>query len=302
MKFKYRNCPVCNETYRTASLFQKENISASKFNSFSYSSRKNPEFMCHEMVRCKKCDLVYVSKPPDIDKLEMAYHDANFDSATEAHDAAATYCANIQSTLKEIGLNAKILEIGSGSGDFLLSLKNIGYKNIVGIEPSLAAIDAANKDIKKNLIHGVFNKNNFDSSQFDLICCFMTLEHVFDPKIIVDDVFYLLKKDGFFIAVAHNYSSWINKILGKKSPIIDIEHMQIFSKKSVSYLMKDAGYRDIQINTFKNKYSLIYWIRLLPLPNKIKIYMIKNLKKIKLSNFKISMNVGNMIVSGKKKN
>ena len=66
--------------------------------------------------------------------------------------------------------------------------------------------------------------------------------------------------------------------------------------------MKDAGYRDIQINTFKNKYSLIYWIRLLPLPNKIKIYMIKNLKKIKLSNFKISMNVGNMIVSGKKKN
>ena len=300
MTYKNRNCPICNETHKTGILFQKENIAAHKMSSFTYASRKNPEFMCHEMIRCKRCDLVYVANPPESLELAENYHNASYDSSSEAADAAETYSHNIGDILNKIGHDARIMEIGAGSGDFLSKLKKQGYKNLVGIGPSVSAIEEANNNIKNHLVHGVFNKNDFNGSSFDLVCCFMTLEHVYDPRVIADDVINLLKKGGYFVVVVHNYRSMINTALGRKSPIIDIEHMQLFSPSSINFLFSQAKYKDISAKSFTNTYSIIYWIRLIPLPNPIKKYLIRVLTFLRIGNLKVNINVGNIIVHGKK--
>jgi len=92
----------------------------------------------------------------------------------------------------------------------------------------------------------------------------------------------------------------VNRVLGKKSPIIDIEHMQLFSKKSIGLLFNKTNYQDIQIKDFYNHYPIKYWIRLSPIPNLIKNIFIKLLHKFNLGNFKIKINVGNIMVSGRK--
>jgi SAM-dependent methyltransferase len=297
---KSRRCPVCFESNKNSVLFQKENIDKIKITPFTYSSRKPPEFMCHEMVRCLNCDLVYVTTPPDRIQLSEAYHAADYDSSEEALDAAETYVSHMNEVVSKLNLNSRILEIGSGSGAFLYNLKKRGFTDLTGIEPSISAINSAHPEIKSHLQEGIFQVDDFQGMNYDLVCCFMTLEHVYDPREISESVNKILKKGGYFVMVVHNYRSLVNRILGRKSPIIDIEHMQLFSKKSIRLLLNKTNYQDIQVKDLYNRYSINYWIRLSPITNFIKNIFIKLLNKFNLGNFKIKINVANIIASGRK--
>jgi hypothetical protein len=128
----------------------------------------------------------------------------------------------------------------------------------------------------------------------------MTMEHVHDPLITASDARKLLKPGGIFVTVTHDYRNIINKILGEKSPIIDIEHMQIFSNKSIKKTFEIAEYKKIMTKTFSNTYDLAYWIKLTPIPNKIKNILIKFINVSGIGKLKLKLNVGNTICWGSK--
>lgn len=278
------------------------NIDAEKLSSFSYASRKQPEFMCHEMLRCKICDLVYVGEPPAEEELANAYHVADYDSSEEANDAAAAYIKAIRPALKQLRTKDSVLEIGTGTGVFLEELKKEGFCRLVGIEPSSSAIKAAPDHRKDWIVEGIFREEEHQASSFDLICCFMTMEHVPDPKLISDAAFRLLRPGGAFVIIVHNYRSTVNRILGKRSPIIDVEHMQLFSSGSIAQLFKRTGYKQISVNAFVNRYTIQYWLRLLPVPDSAKAFATKLLSVCGLAKAKVGLNVGNTIAYGFKPN
>lgn len=296
-----RSCPICENSSTHAVLFQKENIDANRISEFSYASRKEPEFMCHRLLRCKICDLVYVSNPPEEASLTEAYHVSKYDSSEEADDAALAYIKTIQPILKNLKTKNSVLEIGSGTGIFLELLKDHGFNELIGVEPSSAAIEAAPLHRHTWLRNEIFKQQNFSLASFDLICCFMTMEHVYDPLVIARAARQLLKPNGAFVTVTHDYQSLINRILGKKSPIIDIEHMQLFSKKSICELFSRSDFNNIYSKPFINQYSFNYWLRLAPLPPSIKKTIKKLAALIKLDKIKIGMNVGNRITAGFKR-
>ena len=106
--------------------------------------------------------------------------------------------------LKKIKLkkNAKILEIGWGTGSNLKILKNYGL--VSAMEPSE---DAINYLRKKDLTGINFNKGkcpediNFED-KFDLICMFDVLEHIEEYKETLSNIIKGLKNNGrLFITV-----------------------------------------------------------------------------------------------------
>lgn len=295
-----RPCPVCNTAVSGSTEFLKENIIQDQITDFSFSSRKAPEYMCHHMVKCNQCDLVYADKPPKADELAEAYHTASYDSNEEANDAAQAYATAIKPIVNKLLQKHSALEIGTGTGVFLDYLKMEGFKYVVGVEPSKAAINTAPEYRQKMIIEGVFDENKFELNSFDLVCCFMTMEHVHNPMSIAHSAMKLLKPGGTFITVTHDYKSTVNRLLGKRSPIIDIEHVQIFSRKSIKELFDRSGYVDVSVKSFVNRYSLTYWIRLSPLPHVIKNYLERSIFKKYLKKYKISFNVGNTITAGYK--
>ena len=126
----------------------------------------------------------------------------------------------------------------------------------------------------------------------------MTLEHVRDPMKIALSAHRLLRKGGAFVTVTHDYESFLNRFLGKRSPIIDIEHMQLFSKKSIEHLLLNGGFHSIKSNRFQNRYAISYWLRLLPLPNNMKVKINKCLTLLGLAGIKLTLNVGNTYAVG----
>ena len=293
-----RSCPVCGASSEQSSLFIAENIDVSRISGFSFASRKAPEYMCHRMVRCHVCDVVYADSPPPVEQLAQAYHTACYDSSEEANDAAKSYALAIAPTLRRLPRREAALEIGAGTGIFLDHLKAAGFTTLVGVEPSSAAIAAAPEARRAWIREGMFEERDFAPESFDLICCFMTMEHVSDPRALAEAALRLLRPGGAFVTVTHDYRSVVNRLLGRRSPIIDIEHLQIFSRKSIGELFVRTGFKDVTVRSFANRYSLRYWLRLSPLPGAGKKGLAHLFAPAWLGRLHIGVNVGNNIATG----
>lgn len=254
------------------------------------------------MVRCRVCDLVYADEPPSVEELALAYHSASYDSTEEANDAANSYAMAIKPVLECLSPRELALEIGTGTGVFLDYLKSAGFARVIGVEPSSAAIAAAPERRRAWIREGIFVESDFEPCSIDLVCCFMTMEHVRDPRVLTDAALRLLRPGGALVTVTHDYRSIVNRLLGKRSPIIDIEHMQIFSRKSIRELFERTGFENISVQSFANNYSLRYWLRLSPLPTPIKNLLGRIAALPLLTRQHVSLNVGNTITVGFRKN
>lgn len=296
-----RSCPICDTPSEGAKLFMEGSFDQARLSGFSYASRKEPEFMSHRLVQCAVCDLVYVDNPPGQDELAAAYHVAEYDTSEEADDAASAYMRAIGPMLAQLPERRRALEIGTGNGIFLEKLASAGFSDLVGVEPSSAAIASAPERRRAWIREGIFREADFVPHSFDLICCFMTMEHVADPGAIAQAAFRLLRRGGVFVTVTHNYRSLVNRLLGRKSPIIDIEHMQLFSVRSIRELFARSGYSDIEISAFSNTYPIEYWIRLAPLPRIVKRMAASTLVALRANHLKLTFNVGNTCAFGFRK-
>lgn len=298
MKASSRNCPVCGCKADGMEVFLSENIDIKKISGFSYSSRKSPEYMCHRMVRCHQCDLVFATTPPEESVLAEAYHSAEYDSTEEAEDAALAYSKAIEPALKNLQQRDRALEIGAGTGIFLEHLKQRGFNSVCGVEPSETAIQAAPVERRAWIKMGMFDEADFQPNSFDLICCFMTMEHVRHPELLAESVLKLLKPGGVFVTVTHDYRSPINRLLGRRSPIVNIEHLQIFSKQSIRELFLRTGFESVEARSFINRYTLRYWLRLSPTPSFLRPLLERILSRTTFRNLRIGINVGNTIAYG----
>jgi SAM-dependent methyltransferase len=195
---KSRPCPVCHTGFAKAKLVIEKNIDPAKLSGFCFASRKEPEFMCHRLVQCTNCDLVYADQPPGEGELAHAYHVADYDSSEEANDAAKAYILAIQPTLGMVARRQSAMEIGTGTGIFLDYLSRKGCTEIIGVEPSSAAFRLPLNIVGRGFVRVCLRKKILPASRSTVICCFMTMEHVRDPNIVASAAFHLLCPRGRF--------------------------------------------------------------------------------------------------------
>ncbi len=119
----------------------------------------------------------------------------------------------------------------------LAAYHQFGVKNIKGFEPSLKARDKADNDIINYIVPEIFNTKALDK-KYDLISLFMIIEHVYDPYEFLQNIHDALENNGSIFIVCHNRKSFLARIMGRKSPIFDIEHLQLFCPESVENLLK----------------------------------------------------------------
>jgi 2-polyprenyl-3-methyl-5-hydroxy-6-metoxy-1,4-benzoquinol methylase len=292
VKFEPRTCPICGQS--NAVLVYDQKLDPAQLDEFAFASRKYPEYMHLRLVKCNTCALLYADPAPDTASLHHEYEKAAFDSSAEARCAAKTYLHYLPAAIKP----GSALDIGCGGGEFLEMLLTRGVEKIQGVEPSSEAAKTACDKVRDHIRVSMFNADDFAPESFDLVSSFQTLEHVSDPLKLVQGAHTLLKKGGAFYSVSHNCEGALNKALGTKSPIYDIEHLQLFSPGSLKKLLEAAGFSHVRIFPIWNSYPLVYWIRLAPLPLGLKKRLIQGLHYARLESLSFAAPVGNMGVLG----
>jgi SAM-dependent methyltransferase len=290
---KERTCPLCAGR-SPAVLFAESNVDPARLNRFAYASRKVPEYMHLRLMLCKSCDLLYASPAPEVADLTESYSEADFDSGVESARAARTYGRILRKYLDRLPDRSGALDIGTGDGAFLHELLAAGFDNVEGIEPSAAPIAAADPKVRNLIRHGIFESARFAPESFSLITCFQTIEHVREPLALCRDIHGLLKPKGAVCLVGHNRRALSARLLGRKSPIFDIEHLQLFSPQSLRQLLSEADFSDIQVFPIWNQYPLSYWARLFPLPSILKRAAISALASTGIGRLPLALPAGNL--------
>lgn len=298
MEMISRLCPLCGST-DTGTIFAEANFNIDNLDSFAFASRKMPEYMHYRLIDCPTCDLLYANPLPSQEYLTEGYGEAAYDSGVEAHYAAETYADALSTFIGQLPDRHGALDIGAGDGAFLERLLEQGFDQLMGVEPSRAPIAAARTDIRPLLREGIFKGDDFAPDSFSLVTCFQTLEHLHDPRKMAQEVYHLLKPGGAAFFIGHNRRALSARLLGRKSPIFDIEHLQLFSPQSARYLLEQTGFTNVTLMPVVNRYPLRYWLKLLPLlPIDAKRSLIAIFDRLGAGGLPVSIPCGNLAVVG----
>lgn len=185
-------CPICNNDTKEDIILLGSNMKVMG-DSFS----KTPS----KLVVCKKCGCVYVELDATQDNFNQ-YYDSHFAKTISYYDnfginETKEYFNNIYKIIKpHIRLDSKILDLGSGVGEFSKYLLDLNYKNLMSIDPSSHCIMQAKKLDVNTLKLDSFNAYNVLKEKFDLIIISHVIEHILDFKLALENAKKMLKNDG----------------------------------------------------------------------------------------------------------
>lgn len=135
-----------------------------------------------------------------------------------------------------------ILDIGSGTGDFLLEMKSNGW-SINGVEPNDDARAKAEAKLDIVLSQDTSLSGQADASQ-SAVTMWHVLEHVPNPSATAEKIYDILKPGGFAIIAVPNYRSKDAEIYGKYWAAYDVpRHLFHFSQPGMRYLFEQKGFK-----------------------------------------------------------
>jgi len=145
--------------------------------------------------------------------------------------------------------NTKLLDIGCGTGEISIALKEKGYETF-GIDFSNIAIDIASK-AGLNCIHADLDKGlPLEDQSFDIAWAGDVMEHVFDPIGVFNEINRVLKSNGEFYATIPydlNLKTRIKTLIGRSyqegvyKKYKQFKHHSFFSENLMRFMYKSSG-------------------------------------------------------------
>ena len=201
-----------------------------------------------ELRKAKDLDLLATFPRPDMQNLSAYYKSEKYISHTDSKEG---FFDKIYQQVKNFMLSrklswiekersspGKILDIGAGTGDFLLAAKKRGWK-VYGAEPNSGARNLASEkgvDLEEST-------RIFPSQSFDVICMWHVLEHVPDLEEQISELHRLLKPDGLIVIAVPNFKSYDAKKYKEFWAAYDVpRHLYHFSPSAVNEIFSSAGF------------------------------------------------------------
>ncbi|NJB71480.1 2-polyprenyl-3-methyl-5-hydroxy-6-metoxy-1,4-benzoquinol methylase [Saonia flava] len=181
---------------------------------------------------------------PQPENLEKFYQSEDYISHTDSQE---TFLDKIYQNVKKHSLKKKLkliggqtkenktlLDVGSGTGDFLLVAKNSGWK-IDGVEPN----EKARKRSKEKGVETFSNLNELSSNKYAVITLWHVLEHLPNLERQITKISSLLEENGTLIVAVPNYKSFDALYYKNFWAAFDVpRHLWHFSKESVKALFQ----------------------------------------------------------------
>jgi 2-polyprenyl-3-methyl-5-hydroxy-6-metoxy-1,4-benzoquinol methylase len=197
-----------------------------------------------ELYHDETLDMLITSPQPELQNLGRYYESEDYISHTDnkrsLFEKAYHFVKNIALKNKlnlingEQSHKGRILDIGAGTGDFLLTAKNDGWET-VGVEPSERAKNIA---IQKG-ISFVNEISDLENHSFDVITMWHVLEHVPNLELQIQELKRLLKPTGTLIVAVPNFKSYDAQHYQTFWAAYDVPiHFWHFSKKAIKSLFE----------------------------------------------------------------
>jgi SAM-dependent methyltransferase len=217
--------------------------------------------MCHSpkqrpdhhpcLVECLQCGISYLLNPPT--EATLARQCQIAPCTPGSHLSIPDRVADIKTSplrrepfmqaLSHWSTKGKLLDIGAGWGAFADHARERGF------EPTTCEIAASSANFCHSVLgipvlDGDFCRVVMQCERWDVITLLHTLEHLRDPKLVLEKVHDLLKPGGIFAGIVPNYRSLCSEALRGAWPWLDLQ-------EHITYLGPSSLYRLLELNRFK---------------------------------------------------
>jgi SAM-dependent methyltransferase len=270
------------------------------FSARVFSARRMPDRVHYRMVTCDTCGLVRSDPVASEELLAKLYARSSFDYGQEVESLQATYGRALGWLEARVSRRETLLEIGCGNGFFLQQARRQGWQEVRGVEPSADAVAKAPSELDGAIVQDVMRDGLFARESFDAVCLFQVLDHIARPIELLEECLAVLRPGGHILALNHNVCAWSARILGERSPIVDIEHTYLYSPATMRSIFAKAGFTDAQVRSVRNTYSLAYLAQLLPFPVATKARLLPHLRNGIASRIRVTVPLGNLCLIARK--
>ena len=152
--------------------------------------------------------------------------------------------------------NEEVLDLGSGNsivGEYLVKKFNC---RVTALDFSKIAIEVAKKKGVKGIVGSVEDNLPFKNGYFDLVFWGDNIEHVWQPKLILKEIYRVLKSKGRVIISTPNQAYWryrlhsllkgeLPKTEGTPNQPWEWTHIRFFNRNILNKLLKLCGFKEI---------------------------------------------------------
>ena len=220
---------------------------------FKYLYRINRHNENYDIVRCKKCGLVYMNPRFSSERIKQFYTKDYYIGAQEFHYAderkefKATEYLN-QARLTQIKKHKKgynLLEIGCSFGYFLKTARDMGW-NVSGVELSEYSSKYAKEKLNLKVYTGTIEQASFSDQLFDVVVMQEVIEHLESPTKTLNNIYRVSKPNGLLVIQTSNIESIYSRLTKDKWIYFLPGHLYYFSPKTLANLSKKTGFKIIK--------------------------------------------------------
>ncbi len=213
-------------------------------------------------VRCRACETGMLFPQPTPGQLNEAYRLPEYYTHGQSHihdvqpgilDKLLTKVAWIVdgSTLfdpeafaKNLPAGASICDLGCGHAELLHRFKELGFDNVIGVDPDPSSRECA-AAAGINVLPGTAEAPppELTSRQFDLVIMTHSLEHCLDPDAALRNAYRLTRDGGFFYSEVPNSGCVHFETLTVCSETFDApRHLWFFTAEGLRRAVEKQGY------------------------------------------------------------
>lgn len=220
----------------------------------------------YQIVRCRGCGLEFLHPRPTADEIAAFYDEGYFTGNPERRGylnyvgerdtflrSFAEKLARIERLLarRRAGVGnggagrKRLLDVGTAAGWCVEAARDRGW-DAWGLEVSQYACAQA-RERGLNVVQGD-SLTAFQGQRFDVITLWDALEHVLDPKALLEAARQLLTPDGMLVFSTGDAGHLWSRLQGRQHRIYNPpQHLYYFSRATMTALAEAAGYSVVRV-------------------------------------------------------
>ncbi|HET7696961.1 MAG TPA: methyltransferase domain-containing protein [Vicinamibacterales bacterium] len=234
----HRDCPVCGSPDRRV-VFRQE---------FAAVEQATP-ITGYDVAVCERCGAAYADGIPGQAAFDRYYREMSKYEYAQRGGEESEYDARRLAVIADVvaprlpSRDARVLDVGCASGRLLANLRERGFPNVTGLDPSPACAATAARlysiPVRTTTLAGIAASGE----RFDVVIMVGVLEHLRDLESAFAQVRALLEPSGLFYVEVPDvtaFADWPN------APYQDFstEHINFFSPVSLRNLMRRHGFAE----------------------------------------------------------
>jgi len=220
----------------------------------------------HLYFRCLACDAVFLEHIPESRDYDTSgyYLRKNILFSSIIKRLMGVFhqqrYAHVKSSYKKAA-QGRLLDIGCGKGNFLNAARHDGW-SVCGIEPTRRSAEYARKEHGIDVIETGLHESDIAANSFDVVSMWHVLEHLPDPRSVLNEINRILVEGGILIIAVPNIAS-LQAVFGRGKwfHLDPPRHVIHFSPEFLSRLLRQSGFQIEKVDHFSAENNIIGWFQ-----------------------------------------